>query len=477
MSCATVQIFDIMGKGYVMNLDASSFLNTCESSPGLTMFHLITKSKDESRPIGEAYQLSGCVSQGRQLTCPLGACALCGGTMHKWNTVSATMYDLIGPQEVEHIVMRCNRKLCRAYHYYNYVQVPKENHKVNILTFDQADFFFVSAHTGFSKAFLQYHEALHFRGFVSMRAVEWCQKNALWEEDGMERWRRSYSEARLLFNVMQELTIMFAHAPVDLDKHSKMIRIDDPLDGFLENYSMWWHENVLSKKQKKTITVLSMDGHEKIATKCGDTPPSRGGRPRKSGQIRPFNNGWFMITSPETGYIVGIHEMLEPENNAIAFKCLSEILPLYPRVDGMIYDRACSILAQASKKKFLQQVKYWSVDKFHGRTHVASCKCNPHHIMRLKRRFRDVNTSISEQTFSWFRGYSGTFNSMSIGSHRFYVHVYARKHNDLIAANDMEHLNPFSTAKEKVKATKGLKRPSSHAYSCSKKVIKRPSKK
>ena len=180
--------------------------------------------------------------------------------------------------------------------------------------------------------------------------------------------------------------------------------------------------------ERKKITVICMDGHEKIATKCADDPPSKGGRPRLSGQARPFNNGWFFVSSPSTGLILAVQEMKEPENTAIALHAMDDVLHLYPNLDCVIYDRACSILKQASKDKNLQQIKYWSVDKFHAKGHIHSCRCHPEKILHLKR-LKNVNTSLSEQIFGWFRGYAGyaaTFNSMSRINHIFMIHVFSR---------------------------------------------------
>ena len=64
-----------------------------------------------------------------------------------------------------------------------------------------------------------------------------------------------------------------------------------------------------------------MDGHEKIATRCTHAPPARGGRPRGDGSVKQANNGWFMLTDPDTGCIIGIEEMHEPENNSLALTC------------------------------------------------------------------------------------------------------------------------------------------------------------
>ena len=101
------------------------------------------------------------------------------------------------------------------------------------------------------------------------------------------------------------------------------------------NYQAWWQTSVMTKKERDRLTVVAMDGYEKIATKCAGEPPSKGGRPRKDGQIRHFNNGWFI--SPDTGLILLIVEMRNPEDNAIALFCLEKIVELYP-------DRQCSDL-------------------------------------------------------------------------------------------------------------------------------------
>eukprot|EP00435_Cladocopium_sp_Y103_P020891 s591_g5.t1 len=209
-----------------------------------------------------------------------------------------------------------------------------------------------------------------------------------------------------------------------------------------------------------------MDGHEKIATKCADDPPSKGGRPRLSGQVRPFNNGWFFVSSPSNVLILAVHEVKEPENTAFALNAVEDVLHLYPNLDCVIYDRACSILKQATKNENLQQIKYWSVDKFHAKGHVHSCRCHPENILRLKRRLKNVNTSLSEQIFGWFRGYAATFNSMFRINHIFMVHVFSRRHNELIRSS-ASHLNAWSTEKKLSRTSKLVKKPASRAYSCS----------
>lgn len=81
----------------------------------------------------------------------------------------------------------------------------------------------------------------------------------------------------------------------------------------------------------------------------------------------------------------------------------------------------------------------------HAKTHVASCPNSPLRVLRLKRRLRGINTQICEQTFSWFRGYARTFNSLRALRHKFLVLYFAKKHNKLVEKGDHSHLNEFSS--------------------------------
>ena len=87
---------------------------------------------------------------------------------------------------------------------------------------------------------------------------------------------------------------------------------------------------------------------------------------------------------------------------------------------------------------------------------------------RLDRRLKGVNTSIAEQTFSWFRGYAASFNQTRPEFQRFIVLVYTAKHNDLVHKGEAVHLNPFSAHKKTMKKAGILRRPASHAYICKK---------
>ncbi len=66
-------------------------------------------------------------------------------------------------------------------------------------------------------------------------------------------------------------------------------------------------------------------------------------------------------------------------------------------------------------------------------TSVPTCKNSPLTVRRLKVRVKGINTPVSEQVFSWFRGYARVLNSMGGLRHKFLVLVYCKRRNDLTA--------------------------------------------
>jgi hypothetical protein len=138
---------------------------------------------------------------------------------------------------------------------------------------------------------------------------------------------------------------------------------------------------------------------------------------------------------------------------------------LYKKCNTFVYDRACKVLPESTRRGTLPQLKHWAVDKFHAPGHNVKCKCSPLNVPLLHRRLRHVNTSICEQVFSWFRGYARTMNEMRQMRHRFLVLYYVKRHNELTVSGSASYLNPFSTTRRQQQAVRG--------YVCNaKKVIK-----
>ena len=115
-------------------------------------------------------------------------------------------------------------------------------------------------------------------------------------------------------------------------------------------------------------------------------------------------------------------------------------------------------------------MKYWCIDRFHARADGDTCTCSPLVHRRLDLRLRNVNSSIAEQTFSWFRGYASTFNVKNPLTHVFYVLLYIKKHNLLIRKDYLRHLNPFSARAKAAKNARVLIRPASKKYICRRSV-------
>ena len=57
-------------------------------------------------------------------------------------------------------------------------------------------------------------------------------------------------------------------------------------------------------------------------------------------------------------------------------------------------------------------------------------------------RLRGINTVVSDQTFSWVRGYAGSMDELHPARRQFLVHLYAKAHNELVTKGDISQLNP-----------------------------------
>lgn len=127
---------------------------------------------------------------------PLHVCAACGSPLcPKTSSIEAVIYTMSGPESVKHLPWRCVRKSCRSIHYYNYMWVGGA--KMNTMKPEEAEYIFVTSKTGFSAQFLQYHDALQFRGYLSNRALAWAQVNVLWQGDhSHSSFRDDYALAR-----------------------------------------------------------------------------------------------------------------------------------------------------------------------------------------------------------------------------------------------------------------------------------------
>ena len=134
----------------------------------------------------------------------------------------------------------------------------------------------------------------------------------------------------------------------------------------------------------------------------------------------------------EDGHVVALAQQNVPENNQVVISAFAKALSVCPDVNCLVYDRACKFFQEAKEKDEFRQVKYFAVDKFHALRHRNDCPCNPLKVLRLKRRLRESNTSVCEQTFAWFRNYARTLNEMRPCRHAFLVLLFVRMHNEMV---------------------------------------------
>ena len=340
---------------------------------------------------------------------------------------------------------------------YNFAWVGGK--KFNTVALSDIDVVFVSVPWAFDKKYLEYHEALHYRGCLSTRALSWATGAVFVPEVSVTgRFRERYQSARFLFLAMQEFGDM---KDAGCDDFLQNIKVSDRhhveiTPRMLAAYDAWLHADVFPPANVMSVTALAGDGHEKVLTKvcAGDkvpkkSPPAIGGNPKN------FTNGWFMVSNPADGRIVSVEQQVEPENNEVTARALGKVLVSYPKVDCFLLDRNCKFAPRFKDLAKFKQIKTWAIDKFHGRKHNGKCPCNPYAHPKIMRRLKGVNTSVSEQVWSWFRNYSNTLNTMNSTRHKFLVLQYVRRHNAMMESGDTSHLNGHAAARKGM----GRKRP------------------
>eukprot|EP00974_Lingulodinium_polyedra_P025347 2451422-Lingulodinium_polyedra.AAC.1 len=84
-----------------------------------------------------------------------------------------------------------------------------------------------------------------------------------------------------------------------------------------------------------------------------------------------------MLVDPKTLRVLAATTMNEPEGNAIARESLVKVLHLYSNVNLYVMDRVCGFAPSAKCDPQFKQIKYYSVDWLHAKTHTETCAHNP----------------------------------------------------------------------------------------------------
>ena len=373
-------------------------------------------------------------------------------TLRPAHEVKAVIYGMNGVQHVLVQSMRCTSFDCRKTYGPNFVWEHSDKYNTaNPQNIEEIGALFVATKVGFAVDYLRYHSYLEFRAFVSSTAVQQTYQHTYSTPHSEDcTWlSRVHANAVMYWVALQELHPLNLHLGIAVGKEISA--------SAFQAYHRYLHEKILPPKRKTTVKELVADGHQKVHIKCANSRP-HAGKPPAHGRMKPFGHGWFMLVHPRDLRILAVKSMAVPENNDILRDTLSEILPLYKNLDGLIMDRACAFLPTAKVTKSLKQIKFWSVDGFHARGHTKGCPCNPLYRKRLAKRFKGVNSSAAEQVFSWFRNYARLLNECSPMRHSFKVLYFVKLHNLAVERKQSNYLNRH------VRNGSKAKRP----YSCSK---------
>ncbi|OLQ14108.1 hypothetical protein AK812_SmicGene1850 [Symbiodinium microadriaticum] len=209
----------------LLGVQTTQFQDVLEDIEGTTAFLLtLTTSTDPlDMPPGSAYDLRGRDPSADEddvlfVSTPVRTCVECGAPLAPALAVSGRVYTLQGMKQVEVTTKRCSRKAAvYTNHHYNYRKVHGQNY--HSLSLQDLEYVFVNSKVGFERTFLDYHDALQFRGVISHNAIEFAQSQVLWEDaDQHYRWHHEYASAQLYYSVVLESNEMWAHSTDDMRK-------------------------------------------------------------------------------------------------------------------------------------------------------------------------------------------------------------------------------------------------------------------
>ena len=274
---AEVEVFDPIARKIKLQMPFSTWVASCSNGTGLTFFSLQeVTAKKEITTMGP-YELRGSVHKRpaavaqssreaprlREVSCPLTHCCICRGPLHNKASCEAQVYTMLGVESVQHMRKRCAQKTRRAHYGYNYVSTG--GRKMNVLEPEQMEYIFVSATAGFTKGFIEYHDTLRFRGFLTKKAIQLAQKQHM-QPELMSKWEQYYSRASIILNVVNEYA-QWASSQ-SCDERLKLLRSID-LDGPLKEkqlamYCTWWTESVMSLPERTRESCNQMPGWSSV---------------------------------------------------------------------------------------------------------------------------------------------------------------------------------------------------------------------
>ena len=114
-----------------------------------------------------------------------------------------------------------------------------------------------------------------------------------------------------------------------------------------------------------------------MGPRCVHAPQKRAGRPRgEKDTPSKYSNAWFMCCDTDSGRILSMAVMHEPECIEYVVEALASVNWMYPNCLHFVCDRACALVNMARKQEVLNQIGEYTVDWFHAHRYATSCFCH-----------------------------------------------------------------------------------------------------
>ena len=132
-------------------------------------------------------------------------------------------------------------------------------------------------HTAFDITYLEYNDAIQFRGFASSKAIEWAGKQTLFKHNTYTRLDLRYNDAYMLFLVMQAMEAMAAGSDDHEGPLPPAVDLQDTVKAaFVHQYDAWVHTHAFGPASPQKVLELVGDGHEKVLSRlCAASQASR----------------------------------------------------------------------------------------------------------------------------------------------------------------------------------------------------------
>ena len=176
-------------------------------------------------------------------------------------------------------------------------------------------------------------------------------------------------------------TCMFYHLALQefqaLGLHKTFVIDDEISADSLDAYCAFRHFSRYAPKTRTSVCCLAGDGYRSLKPRCVHAPSEacRSSPEARKNTPSKYSNRWFMCCDTDSGRILSMAVMHEPECTEYVVEALASVLWMYPDCWHFVYDRACALVNMARKQEALNQIEEeeYTIDWFHAHRHATSC--------------------------------------------------------------------------------------------------------